>query len=79
MPVGAGQIVRRALLPAYSLGVALALALCGARLAWPLDSVLPLLGVATAGLAGYWVAYYVLWLAPDERRLVRDVALGRSR
>lgn len=79
VPVGTGEIVRRALLPAYSLGAALGLGLAGTRLMWSLDSALPLLGVALVGLAGYWVAYYAFWLAPDERRLVRDVALARTR
>jgi hypothetical protein len=38
--------------------------------------------VAVGGLVAYWVAYYVVWMDPGERRLVRDVArslaLGRS-
>ena len=79
VPVPVGQVIRKAMAPAYSLGLALALALVAARLAWPLDSVAPLVAVAVAALGTYWVAYYALWLAPDERLLVRDVALARRR
>jgi O-antigen/teichoic acid export membrane protein len=73
IPVPLGELARQAFVPAWSLGLALAAILAGARLA--LDPATPaaVLGTAAAGLAGYWVAYYLLWLDRPERGLVRGL------
>ena len=76
VPVSIRTLLREAFLPAYVLGAVLACALAGARIAFGLDSVVPLLAVAAGGLAAYWIAYYAIWLRPEERTLVRDIARG---
>lgn len=76
VPGAVGALAREAWLPAYSLGAALALLLIGARAALPLERPGLLALVLLAGPALYWLAYWALWLAPGERRLVREV--GRS-
>jgi O-antigen/teichoic acid export membrane protein len=79
VPVGLGALWRESWLPAYSLGVALAALLGAAKLALDLESLLPLAAVAVAGLLAYWVAYLLLWMNPEERLLVRDVARSPRR
>ena len=79
VPVGIGELARESWLPAYSLGIVLAGLLGVAELTMDLDRLLPLAAVALAGLAAYWSAYFVLWMRPDERRLVGDVARGPFR
>jgi len=76
VPGAVGALARQAWLPAYSLGAALALALLGARAALPLERPGLLIVVLLLGPTLYWLAYWRLWLAPGERRLVREV--GRS-
>jgi O-antigen/teichoic acid export membrane protein len=66
-----GELARSAWLPAYSLAALLAAALLALRATVGLDS---LAGVAAAGIGGvlaYWGAFYLLWLGPGERALVR--------
>jgi O-antigen/teichoic acid export membrane protein len=67
-------LLRRALIPAYTLGAILAAGLLGMRWLWleegSLATVVPL---AAAGLAAYWGAYYALVLDPGERMLVRGL------
>ena len=79
VPLRVGELARESWLPAYSLGIVLAVLLGVAELTLDLGHLLPLAAVALAGLAGYWAAYFVLWMHPDERRLVRDVARGPFR
>jgi O-antigen/teichoic acid export membrane protein len=76
VPVGLGRLAFDAWIPAYSLGAGLATVLVGIRAAVDLDSVPALVGVAGGGLAAYWLAFYFVWMRPDERVLVRDVARG---
>ncbi|MGI8660819.1 MAG: polysaccharide biosynthesis C-terminal domain-containing protein [Thermoleophilaceae bacterium] len=76
VPGAVGALARQAWLPAYSLGAALALALIGARAALPLERPGLLIVALLLGPALYWLAYWRLWLAPGERRLVRDVGRG---
>jgi O-antigen/teichoic acid export membrane protein len=70
------DLAREAFMPAYVLGAVLAAALAAARILLDLDSVIPLVAVSLGGLAAFWLAYYVVWLRPEERTLVRDVAGG---
>lgn len=66
-----GELARRAWLPAYSLGVALAALLVAARLALEPDSLPPVIGLAGGGVLAYWAAFYGLVLDPAERRVFR--------
>jgi O-antigen/teichoic acid export membrane protein len=75
--LGVGELARRAWLPAYALGVALALGLVAARVGLDLDSLVPVLAVSLAGLALYWLTYAVLFLTPSERSLLRRLPAGR--
>jgi O-antigen/teichoic acid export membrane protein len=79
IPVPLGELLRRAFLPAWSLGLALAAGLAAARLALDPVSVAGVIATAAAGLAAYWLAFYLLWLDRGERALVRDVAAGPVR
>lgn len=78
-PAGLGltELARRAWVPAYALGVALAATLGAARAAFGLDSLAAVLAVAVGGLALYWLAYAVLFLSPSERALVRSALDNR--
>jgi O-antigen/teichoic acid export membrane protein len=71
-PVRLAELARAAWLPAYSLGLALAALLVAARLALDIDTLPELLALGGGGVLAYWLAFYGLWLAPGERRLVRD-------
>ena len=75
--LGVGELARRAWLPAYALGIALALGLVAARVGLDPDSLLPVLAVSVGGLALYWLAYVVLFLTPAERALLRRLPAGR--
>jgi len=76
-------LVRQVWLPAYSLGVALAVFLAAVRVAVGLEQTATLMCSAAAGVATYWGAFYSLCLARAERTELRNVlggALGtRSR
>ncbi len=76
-PVRLAELARAAWLPAYSLGLALAALLVAVRLALDIDTLPELLALGGAGVLGYWGAFYALWLAPEERALVRGLA-GRG-
>ena len=76
VPLDVRALVRESFLPAYALGAALAIGLALARARLALDTLPTVLGVAAAGVLAYWVAFYLIWLRPDERRLVRDVGIG---
>jgi O-antigen/teichoic acid export membrane protein len=68
--VGLNDLAREAWLPADATGVALAAALVVARVLLPLDTLPQVAAVAMAGLFGYFVVYYAVWLRPSERALV---------
>ncbi|MGH8574075.1 MAG: polysaccharide biosynthesis C-terminal domain-containing protein, partial [Gammaproteobacteria bacterium] len=68
------EVVKRAYLPALSLGAALAAGLVTLRLLADLDSTVAALGVAAGGVLAYWLAFYTLVLEPEERALVRGLA-----
>ena len=71
--VSVSDFMRAAWITAYGLGAILALVLIAARLAFPLDHVWSVLGVALAGVAGYWAAFLVFVLDEGERALVRTI------
>jgi hypothetical protein len=72
------ELATRAWLPAYSLGAALAAVLVALRVAVDLASLAALVPVAVGGLIAYWLAFYALWLGPEERELVRGLAKDGS-
>jgi O-antigen/teichoic acid export membrane protein len=69
----AGDLARRAWLPAYGAGLVLGAALVGFRLAADPDTLPVVLGAAVAGAGAYWVAFYALVLDPGEQALVRGL------
>jgi len=79
VPVSAGELARRAFLPAWALGAVLAGALLVARGALDLDAAGPLIAVALGGLAAYWALYAAIWLDRGERSLARQVAAAPLR
>jgi hypothetical protein len=76
--VSLGELARRAWLPVYSLGAALAAALVAVRLAADPQTLPAVLGTAAGGVMAYWIAFYARVLDPGERALVRGL-LRRSR
>jgi hypothetical protein len=71
VPVPLGELARRAFLPAWTLGLALAAALVATRLALEPEGPPAVAATSFAALAAYWAAYYLLWLDRDERSLIR--------
>ena len=67
------DLARRAWLPAYSLGAALAAALIALRLTADPGTLPAVLAAAVGGVLAYWIAFYALVLDPDERALVRGL------
>jgi O-antigen/teichoic acid export membrane protein len=78
LPVRIGELAREAWLPAYSTGAVLAVALVALQLVAPLSTLLGVLVAAGGSVALAWVAYYAVWLRPNERVLVRDFARRRA-
>ncbi|HEV7807751.1 MAG TPA: oligosaccharide flippase family protein [Solirubrobacteraceae bacterium] len=70
--VSVRDLVREAWLPAYAGAAVLAVALVVLRVAFELDTLAAVLGAGVAGLALYWGSYYLVWLRPGERVLVRS-------
>jgi O-antigen/teichoic acid export membrane protein len=70
VPVPAGELLRRAFLPAWTLGAALAAGLVAVRLVLDPESVLGVASASIGGLLAYWAAYYLLSLDQGERILV---------
>ena len=68
------ELVDQVWIPAYTLGAALAGALVAARLLLEPDTVVVVVAVAGIGVLAYWTAYYLTWLRPHERKLIRDTA-----
>jgi O-antigen/teichoic acid export membrane protein len=79
VPVSLGELARIAWLPAYATAAGMGAALVAARLWLPLDTFLSVAAVGLAALAIYFVAYYVCWLTPGERLLLRDLVGGGRR
>ncbi|HYI36506.1 MAG TPA: oligosaccharide flippase family protein [Thermoleophilaceae bacterium] len=72
-----GELARAAWAPAYALGVVLAAALVGLRLALDPHSLAPVAALVVAGPLAYWAAYYGLVMDAGERMLVRSLLLRR--
>jgi putative peptidoglycan lipid II flippase len=67
------ELSRRAFLPAYATGAAVAGALLLLRAATELES-LPAVAVAAVGaVLGGWILFYAVWLDSGERRLLRTL------
>ncbi len=70
-----GDLARRAWVPAYSLGAA-----AGRGCSWPCGCCWSprgwrrSWGSASLRVGAYWITYWVLWLDPGERALVRGLA-----
>jgi O-antigen/teichoic acid export membrane protein len=81
--IGWAVLVRRALLPAWSVGLAVAAVVGTARAAIAPEVAPAVAGVAAFGLVVGWAAYYLVCMDTSERRLVLSLAgqgavLGRG-
>jgi O-antigen/teichoic acid export membrane protein len=76
LQVGIGFFAREALLPAYLTGALLAAALLVVRLTVSLNNAFTVAAVALASIGAYWAIYYLVWLQPGERNLVKNVGLA---
>ncbi|TMK39920.1 MAG: hypothetical protein E6G56_09775 [Actinobacteria bacterium] len=79
LPASPRALARAAWIPTYSTAAALAAILVAVRLLVPLHTVAAVLAVGLGGLLVYWGSFYVVWLAPGERLLVRDTARAAAR
>ncbi|MEA2407038.1 MAG: hypothetical protein QOE69_1157 [Thermoleophilaceae bacterium] len=68
-----GELLARAVGPAYGLGALLALALLALRLGADPDTLPAVAVIAIGGVAAYWAAFYALVLEPGERALARGL------
>jgi O-antigen/teichoic acid export membrane protein len=68
----AGDLARRAFLPAWTTGLGLGLLLVALRAALEPEGAAAI-GAAIAGVAAYWLAYYLLWLDSSERALAKSI------
>jgi O-antigen/teichoic acid export membrane protein len=83
-PVTVREYVSEAWLPAYSTGVALAAALALLRYGVGLHGLVAVAAACVGGVLSYFAAYYLVWLSPGERALVRNLVdprgwFGRAR
>jgi O-antigen/teichoic acid export membrane protein len=78
-PIRLSDFAREAWLPAYLTGAVVAAGLLAVRLSVPLDGVLQVFGAGLVAVLAYWTIYYLAWLRPNERVLVRNVALALVR
>jgi O-antigen/teichoic acid export membrane protein len=76
--VALGDLARRAWLPAYALGAALAAALVALRFAAEPETLPAVLGAAAGGLIAYWLAFYAVVLDERERALARGLLRRES-
>jgi O-antigen/teichoic acid export membrane protein len=72
--VSLGELIGRALAPAYLLGAALAVALLALRAGLDPRTLPAVATAAICGVLAYWAGFYALVLDPDERSLVRGLA-----
>jgi O-antigen/teichoic acid export membrane protein len=68
------EFAREVWLPAYSTAAVVAVGLVAVRLSFDLATIPASLAAASAGVASYWLIYYFIWLRPNERLLLRDLA-----
>jgi O-antigen/teichoic acid export membrane protein len=79
LPVRASELWSEAWLPGYTTAAAVGAAIVALRLATPIEGLVPVIAVASAGLGVAWGAWWMLWLRPEERRLAGDVVRGMLR
>lgn len=77
VPVPPAELARRAFVPAWALGVALAAALVAVRLTLDPASAAALAAAALAATAAYWAVYFAALLARDERAVIRAMLRPR--
>jgi O-antigen/teichoic acid export membrane protein len=78
--VSLAELTRRALAPAYGLGVLLALVLIAVRLLFDPEALVTVGLTAVAGVLAYWGTCYALVFDEGERGLVRGMlARGATR
>jgi O-antigen/teichoic acid export membrane protein len=68
-----GDLAARAWGPNYVLGALLAGGLLLGRAALPMEETAAVLGLAAGGVLAYWVLFFAVVLAADERTLVRGL------
>lgn len=66
------SLARECVVPSYSCAAVLAVALMVLRLSVDLDTVPEVAMASGFGLLTYWAGYFVVWLRPNERLLVRS-------
>jgi O-antigen/teichoic acid export membrane protein len=74
VPVTTVELVRQAFGPALGLAVALAAVLGMVRVGLDPRSAGALAVTSLTALAAYWAGYWIVFLSPEERRLVRDIS-----
>jgi O-antigen/teichoic acid export membrane protein len=79
IPVTFRDLAREVWLPGYSLGVLLAAGLVAVRLTLSPHTLVSVVFTGCCSMLLYWLAFYVLWMRPDERALVRSVLRLGSR
>jgi O-antigen/teichoic acid export membrane protein len=75
-PVSLAELAREAWLPAYVTGAVVGAILLGVRVVVHFDSLVQVAGVGLLAMLLYWGIYYFAWLRPNERALVKNVALA---
>jgi O-antigen/teichoic acid export membrane protein len=65
--------LRESLMPAYASGIVLVAVLFLLRSVVDLNRLIPLALVAVGSTLGYWMAFYLVWMRPQERVLVRHL------
>jgi O-antigen/teichoic acid export membrane protein len=78
-PVSLGDLVRDVWLPAYLTGAVVAGGLFAVRLMLHPGSLGAVVGAGLVTVIGYWAIYYVVWLNPAERVLVKSVVRAALR
>ncbi len=73
------EFAREVWLPAYSIALVIALGLVLLRFTVDLATIPASAGASVIGVMAYWSLYYVVWLQPNERLLVRSLARGLAR
>jgi O-antigen/teichoic acid export membrane protein len=73
------EFAREVWLPAYSTAAAVGAGLAAVRFSVDLETIPASVGAALAGVASYWLIYYIVWLRPNERLLLRDLARQLAR
>jgi O-antigen/teichoic acid export membrane protein len=73
------DLAREAWLPAYSTAAAMVVVMVAVRLAVDVDGLIDVAVVGLVAVALYWLAFAVVWMRPEERRLLGDVTRGMLR